>query len=242
MAEPPRVAVVAGASGGIGAALVEALLARGEADRVIGLSRQKPWPDADRRVWLPLDITDENSIRAAAAGVVALGAPSTVLVATGMLHGPGVSPEKTYKALDPDALQALFAVNTIGPALLAKHLLPLMPRQGRSVFAALSARVGSIGDNRLGGWYGYRASKAALNMLVHSLAIEHRRTHPEAICVALHPGTVESPLSAPFAPKGPSASVFTPQQSAEALLDVLARLTTEQSGGFHAWDGQPIPW
>lgn len=238
-----RLAVVAGASGGIGAALSDHVLSRGLADHVVGLSRARPWDDDARRTWLPLQLESEASIEAAAVRIASLGQPSTILVATGLLHGGGVSPEKSYRALSTEALQTLFTVNTIGPALLAKHLAPLMPRKERSVFAALSARVGSIGDNRLGGWYGYRASKAALNMLVHTLAIEHRRTHPEAICVALHPGTVRTALSDPFAPKGEAAAhLLDPAQSAAAMLDVLDKLSAADSGGFYAWDGGIIPW
>jgi NAD(P)-dependent dehydrogenase (short-subunit alcohol dehydrogenase family) len=236
-----RLAVVAGASGGIGRALTDQVLARGLADRVIGLSRTRPWDDDSERSWLPLDLQSEPSIEAAAAGIAGMGPPTLVLVAAGLLHGDGVSPEKTYRALSAEALNTLFAVNTIGPALLAKHLLPLMPRKERSVFAVLSARVGSIGDNRLGGWYGYRASKAALNMVVRSLAIEHRRTHPEAICVALHPGTLRTALSDPFVSKD-AARALSPDQSAEAPLDVLSSLTPADSGGFYAWDGAAIPW
>ncbi len=192
---------------------------------------------------MAVDLRDEASIEAAAARIAIMGAPSTVMVASGMLHGPGVTPEKTYRGLSQDAFAALFAINVIGPAMVSKHLLPLMPRRGRSVFAVLSARVGSIGDNRLGGWYGYRASKAALNMLVHTLAVEHGRTHPEAVCVLLHPGTVRTPLSEPFAPKlEAGAHILDPAQSAEALLDVLAHLNPNQSGGFFAWNGAPIPW
>ena len=250
MDEPPperapgkRLALVIGASGGIGRAISDALIERGEADHVVGLCRSAPWPAGAQRSWLPLDLTDEAGIAAAAPRVAALGAPSSVIVASGLLHAEGVTPEKTYRALSAEAMAALFAVNAIGPTLVAKHMLPIMPRRGRSTFAVLSARVGSIQDNRLGGWYGYRASKAALNMLVHSLAIEHRRTHPEAVCVALHPGTVRTALSAPFRSeeKG-GAGLLDPPRSAQALLDVLAGLTPANSGGFFAWDGAPIPW
>ena len=236
MAEP-RLALVVGASGGIGRALAEALVERGGHDEVIALSRTRPRGWGGRH--LPLDLTDESSIAAAAEIVRGVGAADTVVIASGILHDGEVQPEKSYRALDPVALQRQFAVNTIGPALVAKHFLPLAPRDRRSVFAVLSARVGSIGDNRLGGWHGYRASKAALNMMVRTLAIEHRRTHPQAICVALHPGTVATGLSQPFS-RG--RDTFTPAQSAEALLGVLDALTPDQTGGFFAWDGQPIPW
>ncbi len=234
---PGNLALVFGASGGVGGALCRALRARGDYAEVIALSRQPPpdWPGRH----IPFDLLDEDSIAAAALAVSGLGAPALVIVATGLLHDGAVQPEKSYRALSAEALQRLFAVNLIGPALIAKHILPLMPRKARSVFAVLSARVGSIGDNRAGGWYGYRASKAALNMLVKTLAIEHARTHPEGVCVALHPGTVKTPLSAPFAG---SRDTLTPDQSAAALLSVLDALTPDQTGGFIAWDGAAIPW
>ena len=139
-------------------------------------------------------------------------------------------------------MNAVFAVNTIGPALVAKHFVPLMPRQGRSVFAALSARVGSIEDNRLGGWYSYRASKAALNQILRTLAIEVARTRPEAIVVGLHPGTVTSSLSAPFRSAESKPAPFTPEASAVHLLHVLERLSPRDSGRVFAWDAQPIPF
>jgi NAD(P)-dependent dehydrogenase (short-subunit alcohol dehydrogenase family) len=142
--------------------------------------------------------------------------------------------------LDHASLTRLFAVNAIGPALVAKHFVPLLPREGRGVLAALSARVGSIGDNRLGGWYGYRASKAALNMLVRTLAIELARTRKEAICVTLHPGTVDTGLSKPFQKAVPPERLFTPDRSAAHLLDVLDSLTPAQTGRCFAWDGKEI--
>jgi NAD(P)-dependent dehydrogenase (short-subunit alcohol dehydrogenase family) len=229
--------LVFGASGGVGGALCRALGARGDYAEVIALSRQPPpdWPGRH----IPFDLLDEDSIAAAALAVSGLGAPALAIVATGLLHDGAVQPEKSYRALSAEALQRLFAVNVIGPALIAKHILPLMPRKARSVFAVLSARVGSIGDNRAGGWYGYRASKAALNMLVKTLAIEQARTHPEGVCVALHPGTVKTPLSAPFAG---SRETLTPDQSAAALLSVLDALTPDRTGAFVAWDGAAIPW
>ena len=137
------------------------------------------------------------------------------------------------------AMRKVFDINTIGPALIAKHFLPKMRKNAKSVFAALSARVGSIGDNRLGGWYSYRASKAAANQIVHGAAIEIGRKRKEAVVVALHPGTVATGLSEPFAAE---RDRFTPAQSAGKMLAVLERLTPDDSGGFFAYDGSPIPW
>jgi NAD(P)-dependent dehydrogenase (short-subunit alcohol dehydrogenase family) len=146
------------------------------------------------------------------------------------------------RAMSLESLTTLFAVNAAGPALVAKHLLPLTPRDRPAKFAALSARVGSIGDNQLGGWYAYRASKSALNMLIRTLAIEHRRTRPMGICVALHPGTVDTALSAPFLSSVPDGKLFSPKRAAESLLAVLDSLGPDANGGFYAWDGTPIPW
>jgi NAD(P)-dependent dehydrogenase (short-subunit alcohol dehydrogenase family) len=238
------IAVVVGSSGGIGRAVTERLIAGREYRRVVAISRRRPdgWADDDSRDWIAADILDEASL-AGAAGRLRLQGPVTrIVVAAGQLHGADFAPEKSMQALSLPALTGLFAVNAAGPALVAKHLLPLTPRDRPSVFAALSARVGSIGDNRLGGWYAYRASKAALNMLIHTLAIEHRRTRPSGVCVALHPGTVDTALSAPFRSGVPDGQMFTPDRSAAALLAVMDALGPEANGGFFAWDGSPIPW
>jgi NAD(P)-dependent dehydrogenase (short-subunit alcohol dehydrogenase family) len=157
-----------------------------------------------------------------------------------LLHDADLAPERASRELDQGKLLRQFAVNAVGPALVAKHFVPLLPRQGRSVFAALSARVGSIGDNRLGGWYGYRASKSALNMLIRTLSIELGRTHPEAICVALHPGTVDTDLSKPFQKNVAADQLFSPEQSAAHLLTVIDQLTPMHSGRCFAWDGTEI--
>jgi NAD(P)-dependent dehydrogenase (short-subunit alcohol dehydrogenase family) len=189
-----------------------------------------------------IDIESEESIAAAAAQLVE-GAPLRfILVATGLLHDTALQPEKTYRTLDPEHLVRSFRVNAIGPALVGKHVLPLVPKAGKSVFAVLSARVGSIEDNRLGGWYGYRASKAALNQFVRTIAIELSRQRPEAVCVALHPGTVDTALSHPFQTGITIQKMFAPAHAAERLLAVTDALTAAHSGQFFAWDGQPIPF
>jgi NAD(P)-dependent dehydrogenase (short-subunit alcohol dehydrogenase family) len=163
-----------------------------------------------------------------------------VVDATGFLHGDGLAPERSWRELDPAHMAMAFAVNATGPALLMKHFLPLLPRDGKAVFATLSARVGSIGDNRLGGWYSYRASKAALNQLVRTAAVELGRRRPAAVCVALHPGTVDTGLSAPFAKAG--LEVRPAGQAAERLLRVIDRLAAEDSGGFFDHRGARLPW
>ena len=232
-------AVVVGASGGIGAALAAALTGRG--GLVHALAR-RPLPEGAG--WLPgiVDITDETSIAAAFAALEGGPPLDLVLVATGLLHDGAIRPEKSLRALDPANLARAFAVNAIGPALVAKYALPLMPRRTRSVFAAISARVGSIADNRLGGWYGYRASKAALNQLVRTTAVEAARTHPQAIVAALHPGTVATGLSAPFRSGSDPATIVDAATAADNLLRVIDGLTPADTGGFFSWDGTRIPF
>jgi NAD(P)-dependent dehydrogenase (short-subunit alcohol dehydrogenase family) len=223
-------AVVFGASGGIGGALREAIADEGTFDTVHAFSRNTTHTD----------LTDEASIAAAAAVNAKGPAPTLVIVATGILHEGEHGPEKAMQDLDPAWLARVFAVNTIGPALVAKHVLPLMPRTGRTVFAVLSARIGSIADNRLGGWYGYRASKAALNMMVRTLAIEEKRRNDRAIVVALHPGTVDTDLSRPFQGNVTPGTLLTPSRAAVQLLDVIDGLKVTDSGRHFAWDGTEI--
>lgn len=232
---------VFGASGGIGGALAIALAAQADVAEVHAGSRAGDTPSGGKLRPFAFDLLDEASIAAACA---AIGGPlDMVLIATGRLtRADGSGPEKSYRALSADGMAELLAVNAIGPALIAKHALPLLRRDGRTVFAALSARVGSIADNRLGGWHAYRASKAALNMLVKNLALELARTHPQAVAVTLHPGTVDTGLSAPFQRGVAAEKLFTPAFSAAALLGVLERLTPAESGGLYAWDGAAIPF
>lgn len=235
-----RQIVVFGASGGIGSALVAQLAADPLIARIhVGSRRPAPHSHA-KLVPFTFDLQDETSIAQAAAGVE--GPVDMVFIATGMLHRGGLAPEKAMRAIDGAAMAELVAVNAIGPALVAKHFVPLLPRDRRSVFAALSAKVGSIADNRLGGWHSYRASKAALNMLLVNLAIELRRTHPEAIVAALHPGTVDTALSAPFQRGVPPEKLFGSDKSAAYLLQVLSALKPADSGGLFAWDGARIPY
>lgn len=230
---------VFGASGGIGRAFALALAGRDDVGEVHAGSRKGAVPGGGKLHPFAFDLTDEASIASACARI---GGPlDMVLVASGRLtRADGTGPEKSYRALCAEGMAELFAVNTIGPALIAKHTLPLLRRDGRAVFAALSARVGSISDNRLGGWHAYRASKAALNMVVKNLALELARTHPQALAVTLHPGTVETALSAPFQRGVAEGKLFTPEFSAGALLGVLDGLTPADSGGLYAWDGAPV--
>lgn len=217
-------ALVVGASGGIGLALVTALQAQGE---VVGLSRSGDG----------LEVTDEASV-ARVLGALD-GSFDLVIVATGALVLGGVGPEKTLKAVTAEGLAAQFAVNAIGPALVMKHAMRLLPRDRVSRLAVLSARVGSIRDNELGGWYGYRAAKAALNQLVRTASIEARRTHPQSVLVSLHPGTVETGLAPALRAGHPAVS---PVVAAGNLLRVLEGLGPEASGGFYDWKGEVVPW
>ncbi|WP_262269693.1 SDR family NAD(P)-dependent oxidoreductase [Microvirga yunnanensis] len=237
--ERPARAVVVGASGGIGSAVTDLLASEGF-DTVHALSRSEMGRSLAGVREGRIDIEREATI-AAAAEQLAEGAPLRfILVATGLLHDTALQPEKTYRNLDPEHLLRSFRINAIGPALVGKHMLPLVPKTGKSVFAVLSARVGSIEDNRLGGWYGYRASKAALNQFVRTFAIELGRQRPEALCIALHPGTVDTALSHPFQAGIDADKVFSPESSAQRLLAVTNSLTAAHSGQFFAWDGQPI--
>lgn len=234
-------AVVFG-SGGIGKALVEQLAASGRYARIYAGSRQGSATRPAGVSSFTFDLADENSIAGAVAGMAEI--PELVLVTSGVLHDPAqaITPEKTLRGLDPAVMARLFAINTIGPALIAKHMLPRLPRDRRAVFGVLSARVGSIGDNRLGGWHAYRASKAALNMLMVNFAIEMRRSHPHAILAALHPGTVATALSAPFRGGVSPEKLFSPEVAAQHLLRVIDALTPADSGGFYAWNGERVPW
>ncbi len=232
--DAPFDAVVIGASGGIGAAVCSLLQESKRVGQVLALSRSDPANN--------IDLADEASIAAAAGRAAQLPNLRLVFVATGLLHdGDDLQPEKALRALDPAAMARNFAVNAIGPALVLKHFAPLLPRQGKAVFAAISARVGSISDNRLGGWYSYRASKAALNMLLKTAAIELGRTRKELVVLGLHPGTVDTGLSKPFQSNVSEGKLFTPEQSARYLLEVIDGVTPEHSGSVLAWDAQTVP-
>lgn len=230
-------AVVIGASGGIGGAFAARLEESPRVEMVIRTSRTG---GGSTRV----DLTDEDSIADLAAKIREKmpDGLDLVLVASGFLHDEalGLAPEKTWRHLDPAAMARSFQINTIGPALVAKHLLPLLRRDRKAAFAAISAKVGSISDNGLGGWYAYRASKAALNMTIRNLAIELARKAPRALCVGLHPGTVDTGLSKPFQANVPGGKLFTPNQSAAYLLDALDAHGAESTGQLIGWDGRVI--
>jgi NAD(P)-dependent dehydrogenase (short-subunit alcohol dehydrogenase family) len=223
-------AIVIGASGGIGAALLARLNADPRCALALPLSRSRDG----------LDITDETTVREAASRLEdQRGSFDLIFNATGALVVDGAGPEKSIRAIDAGHMAKQFAVNAIGPGLLLKYFTPLLQRDRRSVFASLSARVGSIGDNRLGGWISYRAAKAAQNQIIRTAAIEIARTNRQAIIVALHPGTVDTDLSQPFS-KGRDR--FTPDHSAVRLLETINGLDESQTGRFFAHDGSTIEW
>jgi len=229
-----QTAVVFGATGGIGSAVADALETDSRFERVIRFSRSGDSP-------APVDLTSEASIAKAATWMQGEGIlPSLIFVATGLLHDGERGPEKSLRQLDADWLMLNYQVNAVGPALIAKYFLPLMNRNQTIRFAALSARVGSISDNRLGGWHGYRASKAALNMMIRNLSIEWSRKNDKSIIVALHPGTVDTMLSQPFQSNVPAGKLFDSDRAARQLLDVLDGLKPAQSGKIFAWDGAEI--
>ena len=222
-------AVVIGASGGIGAAMVERLEADARCAVVHALHRRSA---------IAIDFDDESSIGIAADALRADGPVHLLVNAAGVLHANGFMPEKRLADLRYAQLTETFRVNTFGPALVVRHFAPLLS-DGRSIVAMLSARVGSIEDNRLGGWYAYRASKAALNMIVRTAAIEIGRAKPAAVIVAMHPGTVATALSRPFR----GDAIGRPAEAAAAdMLAVLDALQPADSGRFVAYDGRRLPW
>lgn len=223
-------AIVFGASGGIGSAFCEELSANERCGYVAELSR---------RSTSRIDLEDESTIAAAAEQLKATGPFHLMIDATGILHDGDVQPEKSLSAIDPAHVARVMQINATGPLLLLKHFSALMPRDERSVFATLSARVGSISDNQLGGWYSYRASKAALNMMLKTASIEIKRKRPLNVCLALHPGTVATGLSDPFAG---SRDRLSPQESARRLLQVIDGATLDPTGSFLAYDGSRIEW
>lgn len=235
-----QVAVVWGA-GGLGTALSEALASDKQYDQVVLVSRR---PEVEASSYIKVitaDMLDENSIASAVKSIRELGKISLVIVATGLLHDQTLQPEKSLKQLDRPSIETVLAVNTVGPTLLAKHFLPHMPRKERAVFAAISARVGSISDNRLGGWFSYRASKAALNMMLKTLAIEWSRSNSQSVCIGLHPGTVDTALSKPFQ-RGVSANkLFSAKHSAEQLIKVLQEANNEHTGSVFDYAGNRVP-
>jgi NAD(P)-dependent dehydrogenase (short-subunit alcohol dehydrogenase family) len=235
-------AAVFGGGGGIGSALV-VRLAADPGCSVVWSGARDAAPTEGKVRGFAFDLEDDASLERAAQALIVEGeTPDLVIVATGLLHADALRPEKTIAALRRDAMTRAFAINAIGPSLIASALAPYLPRGRKSVFAVLSARVSSISDNRLGGWHGYRASKAALNMIVRNLALEMAMRRPRAVCLALHPGTVDTGLSRPFQAGVQPGKLFTPDFAAERLLAVIDQASPAESGRLLAWDGAVIPF
>jgi NAD(P)-dependent dehydrogenase (short-subunit alcohol dehydrogenase family) len=250
---PPSMhAFVVGANGGIGLGFVQALLAMDSIARVYATYRvpehaqtllDLAQQEGDRLKVFPLDLTDEEQIIKTVAQIQAqTSVLHYVINCVGLLHDKDMQPEKSLRQINTDQLMRYFQVNSIGAVLLAKHIVPLLRHGDRSLFASISAKVGSIEDNRLGGWYGYRASKAALNMLMKTIAIEYGRKCPNTIVVVLHPGTTDTSLSKPFQANVPPEKLFSVERTVSQLLTVLEGLTSMDSGSFYSWDGHRLPW
>jgi len=242
-----RAALIVGARGGLGHAFCERMSELDPTMHIIATSRSSDWCAEgganDKVSRLELDIGSEDSVESVASYLRERDTKLNVVInCSGLLHTPSFSPERALRELSIEKMKHVFEVNTFGVAMLLKHFVPLFPRNERSIFASCSARVGSISDNRLGGWYSYRASKAAQNMVIRTAAIEVKRLRRECICVALHPGTVISELSAPFTKRKDPAKLFSPHFSATKLTEVLEKLSVEDSGNFFAYDGSRIEW
>lgn len=241
----PIQAVIIGGNGGVGREFVRQLEQSTLVENIVATHR-RPLESLDtgsKVHWLEVNIKEETTIAYLASYLKANGIkPNLIINCIGILHTTEFGPEKTWRHLNAQTMQDVFAINAFAVALLGKHLIPLMPRQGRSIFASLSARVGSITDNRLGGWYSYRASKTAHNMFVKTLSLEAMRKYPELAIVSLHPGTVDTTLSEPFTARYDPNKLFAPERSVRELSQVIANCTSADTGGFFAWDGQPIPF
>ncbi len=238
-ASPLRAAVF-GATGGIGRAVTQLLLESSRVEQVYAFARRSPEFSGAKVTPGRFDLNDEDSIQSAATVCREAGALHLVFVATGVLHSERLQPEKSWQSLSAATLAESFAINTIGPALIAKHFLGLLALKKKSVFAAISARVGSIEGNQLGGWHSYRAAKAALHQIIRTNAVELKRRNPAAICMALHPGTVDTALSKPFQVNLDASKLFSPQFAAEKMLTVINNAKPIDSGNVFAWDGQRI--
>lgn len=233
-----NVAVI-GSSGAIGNAFLEAYIADPQVQKIYSFSKSKITTKDKRVVHINIDITDEKSIENAALSVKG-NLLDQIIIATGLLHNQSFGPEKSIKDIKKDNFTEIFSVNTIGPALIGKFFIPLLNKKERSHMAFLSARVGSISDNRLGGWYSYRASKSALNQIIKNFSIETKRTNSKAIIIGLQPGTVKSNLSQPFQKNVKEGNMFSPQDSVSALMKVINKTTEGDSGNLIGWDGKTI--
>ncbi|WP_374764708.1 SDR family NAD(P)-dependent oxidoreductase [Yunchengibacter salinarum] len=237
----PIRAVVVGASGGIGQAVTGRLLSHAGVAHVDAVARN-PRPVRHSRMSVhQADMLDGDALARVADAIARAGPVHLVMITTGILHGDRFGPEKSMRQIEAETMAHLFRVNSIGPAMVARHFLPLMARDRPGVFAALSARVGSISDNRIGGWVSYRASKAALNQILKTLSIEQARRNSQTVVMGLHPGTVDTALSDPFQAHVPQSQLFSPDHAARCLLDVVNAATPEQTGRVYDWAGAEVP-
>lgn len=238
----PKRCLIVGSSGGIGSAFVEQLLGWAEVDAVYGLSRSEAARVDDARFKSFRFDYDQLSTLDPIVQTLTDGGPlDLVIVATGLLHDSDIAPEKSLRDLDAERLARAYEINAIGPMMVAKAFLPLLRKDQKSVFAVLSARVGSISDNRIGGWYGYRAAKSGLNQLLRTASIEHARRWPQSVVIGLHPGTVDTQLSKPFQRNVGEAKLFTPSHSARAMLSVIQQIAPSDTGKIFAYDGTEVP-
>ncbi|MEH1882041.1 SDR family NAD(P)-dependent oxidoreductase [Nostoc sp.] len=244
--------LIVGANQGIGLGFVKKLIPDEKIAKVYATYRQKNAAEellslvdkhSDKLICLEIDITDELEIVEAVKTIrTQVDKLHLVVNCVGLLHEDTLQPEKSLREINSENLLRYFQINSIGAVLLAKHLLPLLRHGERSVFASISAKLGSIGDNKLGGWYGYRASKAALNMLMRTAAIEYKRSCPKALIVTLHPGTTDTRLSRPFQKNVPAEKLFSVERTVTQLLAVIEQLQEGDSGQFFSWDGSRLPW
>ncbi|WOD39368.1 SDR family NAD(P)-dependent oxidoreductase [Nodosilinea sp. E11] len=248
---PPQTALVVGASRGIGLGVVQQLLQDDRFGTVYGTYRRPESAQGllsltaqyPQLTCLPMDVTDEASIAEAIAQLQAQSPHlHRAVYCVGLLHDGDLQPEKSLRQITGENLMRSLQTNAFGAVLLAKHLMPLFKHDQPSLFAALSAKVGSIGDNRLGGWYGYRASKAALNMLIKTASLEYARRSPNTILALLHPGTTDTQLSEPFQRGVPPEKLFSVERTVTQLMAVMDGLTPADSGEFFSWDGTRLPW
>lgn len=242
-------ALIVGATGGLGCALIKLLAAQNTYTKIFAAARRPAEGVCTSKVnhtqveHCRVDVGCEASIAECADYVAHQSQKLSLIVyAAGVLHGEGMSPERKLEQIQKASFEDVFKVNTLGAMLVAKHFFPLLKHDTRAVFACISARVGSIEDNRMGGWYAYRSSKAALNMFVKTMSQECQRRAPNLICLALHPGTVDTALSKPFQRAVPAGKLFSPEYAAECLVANIDRATPKDSGSFWAWDGQKIAW
>lgn len=235
---------VVGGNGGIGQELVKQLSLSQGVERVFSLCRLEMDHQSSNTMGIHIDLEDENTIVDAASKIrYMVEELDVILVATGILHSSNnLLPEKSWKSIDCVSMETVFRINTVGPALVAKHFLPLLSFKKRSALAILTARVGSISDNFLGGWYSYRASKAALNMIIRTLSVEMARRNANSVCVGLHPGTVDTKLSKPYQKGVEQGKIFSPEKSANYMLQVLDSLSPSNSGSIFSWDGAELPY